>query len=215
MQEEFIMELGKRGVVAVLEINREEDAVPVANALVRGGVTAIELALRTPAAMPSISLIHENIPQMMIGIGTVIKEGQTVEVKKRGASFGVSPGFNPKIVQEAENCGLPFAPGISTASEVEAALGLGCNVLKFFPAQPLGGVKYLKSMSGPYSYLGLKFFPLGGITEENMEEYAHMDNVVAIGGTWIAKKDLILAHDWDEITRRAENAISRWRGFGR
>ena len=215
MQEEFIMELGKRGVVAVLEINREEDAVPVANALVRGGVTAIELALRTPAAMPSISLIHENIPQMMIGIGTVIKEGQTVEVKKRGASFGVSPGFNRKIVQEAENCGLPFAPGISTASEVEAALGLGCNVLKFFPAQPLGGVKYLKSMSGPYSYLGLKFFPLGGITEENMEEYAHMDNVVAIGGTWIAKKDLILAHDWDEITRRAENAISRWRGSGR
>lgn len=215
MQEEFIMELGKRGVVAVLEINREEDAVPVANALVRGGVTAIELALRTPAAMPSISLIHENIPQMMIGIGTVIKEGQAVEVKKRGASFGVSPGFNPKIVQEAENCGLPFAPGISTASEVEAALGLGCNVLKFFPAQALGGVKYLKSMSGPYSYLGLKFFPLGGITEENMEEYAHMDNVVAIGGTWIAKKDLILAHDWDEITRRAKNAISRWRGFGR
>lgn len=215
MQEEFIMELGKRGVVAVLEINREEDAVPVANALVRGGVTAIELALRTPAAMPSISLIHEKIPQMMIGIGTIIKEGQAVEVKKRGAFFGVSPGFNPKIVQEAENCGLPFAPGISTASEVEAALGLGCNVLKFFPAQPLGGVKYLKSMSGPYSYLGLKFFPLGGITEENMEEYAHMDNVVAIGGTWIAKKDLILAHDWDEITRRAKNAISRWRGFGR
>lgn len=204
-------ELEKRGVVAVLEINNVEDAVPSARALVKGGVTAIELALRTPAAIPAIERIHKEVPEMMIGIGTVIKRGQAKQVKELGASFAVSPGFNPNIVKEADECHLPFAPGITTASELEGAVEMGCNLLKFFPAVPMGGVNYLKSMIGPYSYLGLKFFPLGGVTVENMVNFAKIKNVLCIGGTWISKKDLIETHNWDEITKRAAEAVKIWK----
>ena len=204
-------ELGRRGIIAVLEIEDEKDAVPAAKALVSGGVTAIELALRTPAAMPSIALIAKEVPEMMIGIGTIIRTEQVAAVKEAGAHFGVAPGFNPRIVAEADRLGFPFAPGISTASELEGAVEMGNSVLKLFPAEPLGGLKYLKSMAGPYAYLGLGFIPLGGITPENLAEWASYDRICAIGGTWIAKKPLIKAHDWTAIERNAAEAVRTWK----
>ena len=204
-------ELGRRGIIAVLEIEDEKDAVPAAKALVSGGVTAIELALRTPAAMPSIALIAKEVPEMMIGIGTIIRTEQVAAVKEAGAHFGVAPGFNPQIVAEADRLGFPFAPGISTASELEGAVEMGNSVLKLFPAEPLGGLKYLKSMAGPYAYLGLGFIPLGGITPENLAEWASFDRICAIGGTWIAKKPLIKAHDWTAIERNAAEAVKTWK----
>lgn len=211
LSKEIKEELEKRGVIAVLEIEREEDAVPAARALVKGGVTAIELALRTKASMPSISLIRENVPEMMIGIGTIIRKDQVEKVKNAGADFGVAPGFNPNIVAEADRLSFPFAPGIATASELEGALEMNNDVLKLFPAEPLGGIKYLNSMAGPYSYLGLKFIPLGGVTLENLPQWAESGRVIAVGGTWIAKKSLIKDKNWDQITRNAEEAVKVWK----
>ena len=210
MDESIQQKIARNGIVAVLEIDSEKDAVPVAQALIAGGVTAIELALRTEAAEPSIPLIRKEVPDMMIGIGTVILPGQASRVKERGAVFAVAPGLNEAIVREAQNCGLPFAPGVSTATEIEAAYALDCTFLKFFPAAPLGGVSYLKSVSAPYKHLGLRYFPLGGISEDNMSEYASLAQVSAVGGTWIASRDLIQKKDWAEIERRAARAVDLW-----
>ncbi|MDY0290361.1 MAG: bifunctional 4-hydroxy-2-oxoglutarate aldolase/2-dehydro-3-deoxy-phosphogluconate aldolase [Sphaerochaeta sp.] len=211
MHEEIQAELEKRAVVAVLVIDDARDAVPVARALVKGGITAIELALRTEAAPLAIKEIHDNVPEMMIGVGTVIQSGQAKMVKGLGADFAVSPGFNPRILQEAIACDLPFAPGISTASELELAYEQGCDFLKLFPAVPLGGIPYFKAMTGPYNYLGIQFFPLGGVSEATLSEWASLKNIPTIGGSWIATSDLIKEKNYAEITRRAEQAITIWR----
>jgi 2-dehydro-3-deoxyphosphogluconate aldolase/(4S)-4-hydroxy-2-oxoglutarate aldolase len=202
-----------KGIVAVLEIEDENDAVPVCNALLKGGVSAIELALRTPAALPSIKRIAAELPAMCIGVGTVIQAGQAKAAKEAGGVFGLAPGFNAAIMQEALDCGLPFIPGITTASELEAAVALGARVLKFFPAEPSGGAAYLKSLNNPYNYKGLSYIPLGGITEENLGSYANLPCVAAIGGTWIAKRDAIKAKKWDDISHRAERAVRIWKAF--
>lgn len=202
--------LEKNGVIAVLEIEDVKDAVPVCKALVEGGIHAIELALRTPAAEPSIELIRKGVPDMCVGIGTVIKPGQAIRVKELGAHFAVSPGFNPRIVEEAFKAELPFAPGIATPSELESAVEMGCSILKFFPAVPMGGVSYLKSMNGPYGYLGLRFVPLGGVSLDNLEEWASYKPVISVGGTWIAKKEIIRAGEFNRIRENASKAVEVW-----
>jgi 2-dehydro-3-deoxyphosphogluconate aldolase/(4S)-4-hydroxy-2-oxoglutarate aldolase len=198
-------------VIAVLEISNVETAVPTARALVKGGITAIELALRTPAAIPSISEIAKHVPEMLIGIGTVIRPEQIDQILHAGAHFGVAPGFNPSVVKAADEKGFPFAPGISTASELEGAVEIGNNILKLFPAEPLGGVKYLNSMAGPYNYLGLRFIPLGGVSMANIGDWAACEKILAVGGTWIAKRSLIEAGDYDAITRNAAEAMAAWK----
>jgi 2-dehydro-3-deoxyphosphogluconate aldolase/(4S)-4-hydroxy-2-oxoglutarate aldolase len=203
--------LGKTGIIAVLEIEREEDAVPVTKALVQGGVTAIELALRTPAAEPSITLIAQAVPEIIIGIGTIIEPGQASKVKKLpGVVFGVSPGINPEIVKEAQSCGLPFAPGIATPSELEQALSLGCTIVKFFPSEGMGGLPFLKSLDAPYKHRGIKYIPLGGLSQDNLADYAAFKQILAVGGSWIANKELIKAGNWQEITKRAKLARETW-----
>jgi 2-dehydro-3-deoxyphosphogluconate aldolase/(4S)-4-hydroxy-2-oxoglutarate aldolase len=212
MPQKIADELEKKGIIAVLEIEDEKNAVPAARALIEGGVTVIELALRTPAAEPSIALIAEKVPEMMIGIGTIIEGGQAARVKKNpGVAFGVSPGINPEIVKEALGCGLPFAPGIATPSEIEQALSLGCRVMKFFPAEGMGGLSFLKSMDGPYKHLGLRYIPLGGVSQENLADYAALKQILAVGGSWIANKELIKANNWKEITTRAQAAQNTWK----
>ena len=211
MPKEIQDEIAKEGIVAVLEIESEQNAVPLAKALLEGGIRIIELAMRTPAAFPSISLIAKEIPQMYIGIGTIIESGQAAMVKKEnGVRFGVSPGINPDIVKEAIMADLPFAPGIATPSEIEKAISLGCRVVKFFPAEGMGGLAYLKSINAPYNHLGMKYIPLGGVTVDNLASYAQFSPILAIGGSWIAPKDLIKAQDWAEITRRAKEAKEIW-----
>jgi len=208
MDDKVIKKLEEKGIVAVLVIDDLDTAVDSARALVAGGITAIELALRTPVSYQAIELIHKNIPEMMIGVGTVIKTGQAKKVKELGASFAVAPGLNPNILKEAKECNLPFAPGISSASELEKAVEMGCKLVKLFPAQALGGVKYFKAMSGPYKYLGLNYFPLGGVSEENLPLWASEKDIFPIGGSWIAKGDLIKNKNYEEITKRAEKAMS-------
>jgi len=211
MPQEIQDEIAKEGIIAVVEIENEQNAVPLAKALLKGGINIIELALRTPAAVPSISLIAKEVPELFIGIGTIIERGQAAMVKKEGAvKFGVSPGLNPEILKEAISADLPFAPGIATPGELEQAISNGCRVVKFFPAEGMGGLNYLKSINAPYNHLGIKYIPLGGVTQENMASYAQFGPVLAIGGTWIANKELINAQNWDEITERALEAKEIW-----
>ena len=212
MSKEIQEIIAKEGIIALLEIESEKDAIPAAKAILDGGVTVIELLLRTPAAIPSISLITREFPQICLGIGTIIQAGQVTTVKKQaGVRFGVSPGLNPDIVREAVAADLPFVPGIATPSELESAISLGCRVVKFFPAEGMGGLNFLKSINAPYNHLGIKYIPLGGVTQENMANYAKFSPVLAIGGSWIASKDLINAQDWQEITNRAREAKDIWR----
>jgi len=212
MQELFSEELKRRirnsGVIAVLVIEDAEVAVPVARALLEGGISAMELTLRTPAALEALKRIRSDVPQMLAGVGTILRADQVKEVAAAGAEFGVAPGYNPRVVDAAKAAGLAFAPGVATATELEWALEQGCRILKFFPAEPLGGIPYLKSMNSPYSYLDLQFVPLGGVNQENLRAWLEQSFVTAVGGSWIANKQLIAAQDWDEIRRRAEQAHS-------
>ena len=203
--------IAQGGIIAVLEIESEKNAVGAAAALLEGGITVIELALRTPGAIPSISLIAKEVPQMYIGIGTIIESGQAAMVKKEsGVRFGVSPGLNPEIVKEAVAAGLPFAPGIATPTELEQAISLGCRVVKLFPAEGMGGLSYLKSINGPYNHLGIKYIPLGGVTPNNLADYAKFAPVLAIGGSWMATKEMINSQNWKEITKKAREAKDIW-----
>ncbi|MDR0444005.1 MAG: bifunctional 4-hydroxy-2-oxoglutarate aldolase/2-dehydro-3-deoxy-phosphogluconate aldolase [Treponema sp.] len=213
MPAEIQKKIADGGIIAVLEIESEQNAVPTARALLEGGITVIELALRTPAALPSIALIAKEVPQMFIGAGTVIESGQAAMAKQSGGCFGVSPGVNPEIVREAIAADLPFAPGIATPSELDQAVCLGCRTVKFFPAESMGGINYLKNINGPYNHLGIKYIPLGGITPSNLIGYAQFNPVLAVGGTWIANKELIKTQDWKEITKRAREAKEIWNGI--
>lgn len=203
--------LRAKGIIAVMVIEDAADAVPIARALVDEGITAMELTLRTPAAMEALKRIVAEVPQMQAGVGTILTPVQVLEVKVAGADFGVAPGFNRRVVEKAIAEKLPFAPGISTASDIEAAVELGCNVLKFFPAEPMGGLKYLDSVSNPYGFLGLKYIPLGGLNIQNLASWLEKDYVLAVGGSWIAPRNLLAKKDWDTIKSNAAQAMKIFR----
>jgi len=194
------------GVIAVLVIDDADHARPLADALLAGGVDAMELTLRTDAALGALKIIRREVPDMLAGIGTILTPEQVEQVVEADGAFGVAPGCNPRVVRRAQELGLPFAPGIATASDIEAAVALGCRQLKFFPAEPTGGMKYLKSVMAPYAHLGLTYVPLGGLNAQNMTNYLSHPAVPAVGGSWIAKRDLIQGADWAAITERAAEA---------
>lgn len=196
-------------IVAVLSVNDKNDAVDLANALVDGGIKAIELTLRTPNAFECASAIAEKAQKVMLGIGTVLTPDQAAESKRRGADFAVSPGCNVRVIDAAKEVGLPFAPGIMTPSEIEQSLEHDCTLMKFFPAGTTGGMKHLESMAAPYKHLGVSFIPLGGLKLSNMKEYLDSPLVAAIGGSWIAPANLIKARDWAAIRKNAEEASSQ------
>lgn len=194
------------GVISVLIIEDVSHAVPLAKALLAGGVNAMELTLRTDAAIDGLRQIRDQVPDMLAGIGTVLTTDQVDEIVAAGAQFAVSPGLNPKVVRKAQDAGLPFAPGVMTPSDIEAAIELGCRELKFFPAEPSGGITTLNSIRAPYAHLGVKFIPLGGVNAGNMESWLSNPGVFAVGGSWLTPKEAVLAGNWDEITRRAAEA---------
>lgn len=208
----LLEQVTKTGVVAGFAVEKVEHAVPLAEALLAGGINVIELMLRTPASMDGVREICAKVPNMIVGVGTILTPETVVEVKEAGAAFGVSPGMNPRVVQKAQEIGLPFAPGIATPSDVEAAVELGCRFLKFFPAAPMGGVAYLRAMSAPYKHLGLQYFPLGGVNAGNMREYLSEPNIPVVGGSWIVKQDLVDQEDWAALTARAAEVVAQARG---
>ena len=195
--------LERTGVAAVLIIEKVEHAVPVAEALLAGGVDAMELTLRTPAALGALREIRAKVPGMLAGIGTILTPEQARQVAGEGAAFGVAPGMSPRVVEAALEAGLPFAPGICTPSDIERALEYDRTFLKFFPAELSGGLKYLEAIAAPYQHLGLKYMPLGGVNGANCSAWFACKHVGCIGGSWLAPKELLAAGDWAGVTELA------------
>ena len=181
--------------------------MPLAKALVAGGISAIELTLRTEAALDAMRSIVANVPEILVGAGTVISTGQVEAAQACGAAFGVSPGFSAKVVAAARKIGFPFAPGVMTPSDIQLALEHRCSLLKYFPAESGGGLDHLRSMAAPFVHRDLKFIPLGGIGPENAANYLQDPLILAIGGSWIAPRTLIQRRDWDAIGRTAREAM--------
>jgi len=199
-------DISTAGIVAVLVVDEVKDAVPLARALLEGGVTVMELTLRTPVAIEALKEIRREVPAMIAGIGTILTTEQLHAARDAGAAFGVSPGCNPRLLSAAREAGFSFGPGIATPTDIEMALEHGCRLLKFFPAEQLGGLAYLRAMSAPYAHLGVRYVPLGGLTADNAASYLQDPLIAAIGGSWIAPRDVVKANDWEKITASARAA---------
>ena len=198
----------KAGVVPVIAIESADFALPLADALVSGGLAVAEITFRTDAAAETIAVLKKKRPDILIGAGTILSIDNLLKATDCGAVFGVSPGLNPAVVEKAAGLGFPFFPGVLTPSEIEQGLSLGMRVLKFFPSEISGGAAMIKSLAAPYAHLGVRFIPTGGVTIDNLERYLALSEVLAVGGTWIAKKDAIAAGRWEEIRSNACEAVS-------
>jgi 2-dehydro-3-deoxyphosphogluconate aldolase / (4S)-4-hydroxy-2-oxoglutarate aldolase len=195
-------------IVPVIVLDQVTDAIPLCRALQAGGLRVAEITFRTPAAREAIALLASEFPDFLLGAGTLTRPEELDAAKAAGAHFGVAPGLNPQMVRHAQQIRLPFFPGIMTPTNIETALDLGCEILKFFPAEPAGGVKFLGAISGPYAHRGLKFIPTGGISAENMKDYLALDSVLAVGGSWMVAPKLIRAGDWPAIAKLTAEAIA-------
>jgi 2-dehydro-3-deoxyphosphogluconate aldolase/(4S)-4-hydroxy-2-oxoglutarate aldolase len=196
-------------IVSVITIDRAEDAEPLAQALLDGGLNSLEVTFRTEAAPEAVRRIKSAFgDRIHLGAGTLLSCAQVAEAAAAGASFGLAPGLNPDVVRAAHERGMGFIPGVMTPSEIEKALELGCKVQKFFPADVAGGIRMLKTLSGPYGHTGVKFIPLGGVSEATLKEYLAAPGVAAVGGSWIADRNLIRAADWKGITALARRAVA-------
>lgn len=193
-------------VIPVLVIDRADGAVPVARALAAGGIPIAEVTLRTPAAPDAIAAIAENVPEVLVGAGTVLSGPQVATAKSAGAQFVVSPGLSEAVVTACEIAALPLIPGVATASEVQRAWNLGIRTLKFFPAVQSGGTDTIKALSSVFR--SVKFVPTGGITADNLRDYLAIPSVVACGGSWLAPTRLVEAADFDTVTNRAKEALA-------
>ncbi len=208
MEEESVLDqLGRYGVVPVIGLDDPAAALPLADALLEGGLPVIEITFRTAAAAEAIRLLARERPSLLVGAGTVLTPANLQAAKENGAVFAVSPGLNPEIVKQARLLRLPFVPGVATATEIEAGLGLGCRWLKFFPAEALGGVPMLEALSPPFKHAGVRFMPTGGVNLANLERYLRLDTVAAVGGSWIAKKGDLAQGHWQEIRKRCRATL--------
>lgn len=200
--------IAELGVVPVIAIDSVDHALPLADALLAGGLPVVEITFRTAVAAEVIRILASQRPDLIVGAGTVLTP-ETVQVAvDAGARFAVAPGLNPRVVEAARKHGLPFVPGIANPSDIEAGLELGCKLLKFFPAEALGGGKLLSALSAPYQHTGVRFMPTGGASPNNLESYLKIKTVAAVGGTWIAKKEDMAEGKWDEIAQRCRDACA-------
>ncbi|MDR1825742.1 MAG: bifunctional 4-hydroxy-2-oxoglutarate aldolase/2-dehydro-3-deoxy-phosphogluconate aldolase [Bifidobacteriaceae bacterium] len=204
---ETLARVAALGVVPVVEIDNAADAVPLARTLVAAGLPVIELTLRTATAMEALAKVAAEVPEILVGAGTVLNIQSLERAIAAGASFGVSPGLSP-VAKAAAERGLPFIPGAVTPSEVIGALDLGLNHIKFFPAGAYGGLATLKALGGPFRVAGVQFMPTGGIKADTAADYLASDLVFAVGGTWVAPRADIAAHNWDAIAERAAAAAA-------
>lgn len=201
----ILEQIGKIGIIPVVVLNNVKDSVPLANALINGGLPCAEVTFRTDAAESAIIEISKKFPNMFVGAGTVLSIEQVDRAIGAGAKFIVSPGFNPKVVDYCLKNNYPICPGIMTPTEIEIALGFGLDVVKFFPAENAGGLKMIKAMSAPYTTV--KFMPTGGINQINVHDYLACDKILACGGSWMVKADLISGGKFDEIERLTSEAV--------
>ena len=201
---EIIEKLIDAKIIPVIKIDSPQEAVPLARALLQGGITVAEVTFRTEAAADGIAAIHAQVPEMLLGAGTVLTVENAQKAIDAGARFVVAPGFDPAVVDYVVEQGIAMIPGVATPTEVSLALGRGLHILKFFPAEVLGGIKMLDALAEPFP--GVQFIPTGGITRSNMESYFRCKNVVAIGGSWMVQKDLVQV---TELSREAVSALRR------
>lgn len=199
----FFEDIKRVGIIPVIKINDSEKAVPLARALLAGGINAAEITFRSEAAAKSIELMSQ-IEGLTLCAGTILTVQQAEEAIAAGARAIVSPGTNPEVVEFCIDSGIPVIPGCATPSEVECCMAMGLDTVKLFPAEVVGGVKMLKALAGPY--FNMKFMPTGGINPENAAEYLKLKSVVACGGSWIAEEKAIDAGDFDKITQEAKKA---------
>lgn len=204
---DVLLRIGELKLVPVVKINRAEDALALGEALVTGGLPVAEITFRTDAAPAAIRTLHERLPALLVGAGTVLNVDNVKAAVAAGAQFIVAPGFNPKVVDYCVEHGIPVVPGVNSPTDIEMGLDRGLDVLKFFPAEASGGLKLLKAMAAPYA--GVKFMPTGGINLDNLLTYLAFDRVLACGGTWMAETSLIDAGQFDEITRLTQAAVER------
>lgn len=194
---QILEQLGTYGIVPVVVLQDAAKAEPLAKALCKGGLACAEVTFRTDAAEESIRIMSEKFPEMLVGAGTVLTTEQADRAVKAGAKFIVSPGLNPEVVKWCQAHEVPVIPGIVTPTEMEQAIGLGLTMVKFFPAEPAGGLPMIKAMAAPY--VGLKFMPTGGINAKNLEEYLSCDKIICCGGSWMVKGELVKAGEFDKI----------------
>ena len=199
-------QLQRLKVVPVIALDHAEDILPLADTLAQNGLSVAEITFRSPAAGEAIRLLRQQRPDFLIAAGTVLTADQVFQAKNAGADFVVTPGFNPKIVQLCQDLGLPITPGVNNPMAIEAALELGIDTVKFFPAEASGGVKMIKALLGPYAQL--KMMPTGGIGLQNIQDYLAIPNVVACGGSWFVEKTLINAKNWSKINRLTQEVAT-------
>jgi 2-dehydro-3-deoxyphosphogluconate aldolase / (4S)-4-hydroxy-2-oxoglutarate aldolase len=207
----ILKEIGLAGIVPVIAIENAEDSEPLANALIEGGLPCAEVTFRTGAAKESIKKIAKAFPNMILGAGTVLTIEQVKAAVDNGAKFIVSPGLNSKVVEYCIANKIPITPGVATPSEIEQAIEYGLDVVKFFPAEANGGLAFLKAISAPYK--NVKFIPTGGIDEKNLLSYLKFSRILACGGSWMVKSDLISGKQFGEIKRLTSEAVNLMLGF--
>lgn len=193
-------------ILPVIVIDDPDDAVPLARALSDGGLPCAEITLRTPRAIEALRRIAAELPEMLVGAGTVLTPAQAADARNAGARFAVAPGFNPAVVDYCQSVELPVFPGVATPTEIEMALGKGLSVLKFFPAEPMGGLAYLKAIAAPYT--GVSFMPTGGIGPSNLASYLAFSRVVSCGGSWMAPNEWIAAKQFDRVRAATSEAVA-------
>tara|TARA_B110000438_G_scaffold299005_1_gene348321 strand:+ start:1583 stop:2239 length:657 start_codon:yes stop_codon:yes gene_type:complete len=209
MSNEIVKKIKKAAVIPVIEIDSVEDAIPLANALLEGGINIVEITLRSSKAIKCAEKIIKNIESISVGVGTLISADQVTSAIDIGVDFAFSPGCNPKIINLSIKENLLFIPGISTPTEIEIAYDNGCDILKYFHSESNGGLTYLKNIYKPYNHLNLKFIPTGGVNLSNCLNYINTDFVLAIGSGWIAPKELIRSKNWNLITSNARNFLNK------
>ena len=202
---EVLEKIQEIGIVPVVVLDDAKDAAPLAKALCEGGLPCAEVTFRTAAAEESIRIMSEQFPEMLVGAGTVLTTEQVDSAVAAGAKFIVSPGMNPRIVKYCVEKGILITPGCANPSDIEQALENGLDVVKFFPAEPAGGLKMIKAMAAPY--VGVKFMPTGGINQNNVRDYLAYDRILACGGSWMVKGDMVAAGEFDKIKELAAEAV--------
>ncbi len=208
---EVLEKIQKIGIVPVVVLDDAKDAAPLAKALCEGGLPCAEVTFRTAAAEESIRIMAKEFPEMLVGAGTVLTTEQVDRAVNAGAKFIVSPGLNPTVVKYCVDKGIPVTPGTSNPSDVEMAISLGLDVVKFFPAEQAGGINMIKAMAAPYTQM--KFMPTGGINAKNINSYLAFDKILACGGSWMVKKDLVAAGEFDKIRDLTKEAVQTMLGF--
>lgn len=208
---EVLEKIQKIGIVPVVVLDDAKDAAPLAKALCDGGLPCAEVTFRTAAAEESIRIMCKEFPDMLVGAGTVITTEQVDRAVAAGAKFIVSPGLDPKIVEHCIEKGVPITPGTSNPSDVERAVSMGLEVVKFFPAEAAGGLNMIKSMAAPFTTV--KFMPTGGINAKNINSYLAFPRIIACGGSWMVKSDLVASGEFDKITEMTKEAVMTMLGF--